>query len=56
MIVDLLTNGLLPPSVFREHLANMGLRRAYDLGYRGAYTKVFFETEKCIVVIVSGGM
>jgi hypothetical protein len=35
MITDPLIKGL-PPSVFREHLVDMGLREGYDSEYKGA--------------------
>jgi hypothetical protein len=51
MLADPLTKGL-PPNVFREHVADMGLRENhYSQTYEGPRRKFYSKMEKCVVVV-----
>ena len=52
MLADLLTKGL-PPNVFREHLAVMGLREGlWFLDKEGPRIRLCFKTEKWLWLLI----
>ena len=50
MLVDSLTKGL-PPNMFREHVASMGLRESLKFLDKGPKLSIYFRMEWCVVAV-----